>query len=102
MHIDHEQDERCDGSTARLFEKPDFLHNREKVLEKAVVEINDLRTPVLNQPIKKYHLIANIAYIGDPRNLWQIIRQLGTFVAQVERRHASITEDIKLGEQSGH
>jgi hypothetical protein len=87
--------------TACFVEKSDLFHRCEKDLESAMIDINDFWTIVIgNEPLEKPYLIANIRNVGDRRQMRQIIRQLGLVVAEVECCHGSITEHIKLGEQS--
>src|SRR5258705_5884848 len=77
-----------------------LLHDCEKVLERPVANINDSWTVFLgDQPVEQCHLATSVANVDNRRDLWQIVRQLRTFVGQVECRNGSIFENVEFGEQ---
>src|SRR5262249_14871900 len=100
IRIGDEENERLDKAMASLSEEAYLLHHAEKVLEHAMADIDDVRAMVVcEQPVEKCHLPAGIIDIGNRRDVWQIIRQLRTFVGQIEGRHGSIIDHVELSEQ---
>jgi len=86
--------------TACLREKSNFLRDTKEIIERPMAEIDNFSAvPIGNDPIEKRHLAENFSDIGGDRKIWQVVRQLRSFVGQVEGGHGSIMEDVEFGEQ---
>ena len=101
--IDDEENERHDAVAASLFEKAYLSHDGEEILERAMANVNDPWGVFLsNQPIEQCHLAADVSNVDDSCELRQIVRQLRSFVSQVECRYRSIFDHVVLGKQPGN